>query len=30
MQGTYSASNAPPTSFTMTANNGQTVTCVTG
>jgi endoglucanase len=30
MQGTWSASNAVPTSFTMTANNGQTVTCTTG
>jgi endoglucanase len=30
MQGTYSASNAPPTSFTMTADNGQTVSCATG
>jgi endoglucanase len=30
MQGTWSSSNAAPTSFTMTANNGQTVTCSTG
>jgi endoglucanase len=30
MQGTWSSSNAVPTSFTMTANNGQTVTCITG
>lgn len=27
MQGTYSASNAAPTSFSLTADNGQTVTC---
>jgi endoglucanase len=30
MQGTWSSSNAAPTSFTMTANDGQTVTCTTG
>lgn len=30
MQGTWAASNASPTSFTMTANNGTTVTCATG
>jgi hypothetical protein len=30
MQGTWSASNAAPASFTMTASNGQTVTCTTG
>ena len=30
MQGTWSSSNAVPTSFMMTANNGQTVTCATG
>lgn len=30
MQGTWSSSNAVPTSFTMTANNGQTVSCTTG
>ncbi len=30
MQGTYSASNASPTSFTLTADNGQTVTCTAG
>jgi hypothetical protein len=30
MQGTYNTSNAVPTSFTLTADNGQTVTCVTG
>ncbi len=30
MQGTYSASNAAPTSFTMTANNGTSTTCTTG
>jgi endoglucanase len=30
MQGTWSSSNASPTSFTLTANNGQTVTCTTG
>jgi len=30
MQGTWGSSNAVPTSFTMTANNGQTVTCTTG
>jgi endoglucanase len=30
MQGTYTTSDAVPTSFTLTANNGQTVTCTTG
>jgi endoglucanase len=30
MQGTYSTSDAAPTSFTMTADNGGTVTCTTG
>jgi len=30
MQGTFSSSDAVPTSFTMTADNGQTVTCTTG
>jgi hypothetical protein len=30
MQGTYSASDAAPTSFTMTADNGSTVTCTAG
>jgi endoglucanase len=30
MQGTFSASDAPPASFTLTANNGQTVTCANG
>jgi endoglucanase len=30
MQGTWTNSDAIPTSFTMTANNGQTVTCTTG
>jgi endoglucanase len=30
MQGTWDTSDAAPTSFTMTANNGQTVTCTTG
>ena len=30
MQGTWTTSNASPTSFTMTANNGTTVTCATG
>jgi hypothetical protein len=30
MQGTYTNSDAVPTSFTLTANNGQTVTCATG
>jgi endoglucanase len=30
MQGTYTNSDAVPTSFTLTANNGQTVTCTTG
>jgi endoglucanase len=30
MQGTYTNSNAVPTSFTLTANNGQSVTCATG
>jgi MFS family permease len=29
MQGTYTASDAVPTSFTMTSDNGQTVTCTT-
>jgi endoglucanase len=30
MQGTFTTSDAAPTSFTLTANNGQTVTCATG
>jgi endoglucanase len=30
MQGTYSASDAAPTSFTMTADNGAATTCATG
>jgi endoglucanase len=30
MQGTWSSSNAVPTSFTLAADNGQTVTCTTG
>ena len=30
MQGTFTASDAVPTSFTLTANNGQTVTCTAG
>jgi endoglucanase len=30
MQGTYTNSDAVPTSFTLTADNGQTVTCTTG
>lgn len=30
MQGTFTTSDAVPTSFTLTANNGQTVTCTTG
>jgi len=30
MQGIYTKSDAVPTSFTLTANNGQTVTCTTG
>ncbi len=30
MRGTWSSSNAVPTSFTMAADNGQTVTCSTG
>lgn len=30
MQGTYTSSDAVPTSFSLTADNGQTVTCVTG
>jgi hypothetical protein len=30
MQGTFTNSDAIPTSFTLTADNGQTVTCTTG
>jgi endoglucanase len=30
MQGTYTTSDAVPTSFTVTANNGQTTACATG
>ncbi len=30
MQGTFSASDASPASFTLTADNGQTVTCTVG
>jgi hypothetical protein len=30
MQGTYTSSDAVPTSFTLTADNGQTVTCTNG
>ncbi|HEX6522545.1 MAG TPA: glycoside hydrolase family 6 protein [Streptosporangiaceae bacterium] len=30
MQGTFSASDASPASFTLTADNGQTVTCAAG
>jgi hypothetical protein len=30
MQGTFTASDAVPTSFTLTADNGQTVTCAAG
>jgi len=30
MQGTFTNSDAVPTSFTLTADNGQTVTCTTG
>ncbi len=30
MQGTFTASDAVPTSFTLTADNGQTVTCTAG
>jgi endoglucanase len=30
MQGIWTNSDASPTSFTMTANNGQTVSCTTG
>jgi endoglucanase len=30
MQGTYTSSDAVPTSFTVTANNGQTTACATG
>jgi endoglucanase len=30
MQGTWNTSDAVPTSFTLTADNGQTVTCATG
>ena len=30
MQGTFTASDAVPTSFTLTADNGQTVTCAKG
>jgi endoglucanase len=30
LQGTYATSDALPTSFSLTANNGQSVTCATG
>ncbi len=30
MPGTFTASDAVPTSFTLTADNGQTVTCTAG